>query len=106
MNGRSGGPNAGTDGAAFTLGAYTEGIREGWPESDIERWIVCGLPRDFNVLNAAQQRAALAERVPLTHTRWDALLAATSGRHGWTSRNGSSTAPGFCRRYRSSGCSP
>ncbi|MCY4077684.1 MAG: hypothetical protein OXH04_19875, partial [Acidobacteria bacterium] len=63
-------PNTGIDDAPFTLGAYTEGIREGWSESDIERWIVCGLPRDFNVLNAAQQRAALAERVPLTHTRW------------------------------------
>ena len=83
MNGRSGGPNTGTDGAAFTLGAYTEGIREGWPESDIERWIVCGLPRDFNVLNAAQQRAALAERVPLTHTRWDALLAAMVEHVAW-----------------------
>ena len=28
---------------------------------------------------AAEQRAALAERVPLTHTRWDALLAAMVG---------------------------
>ena len=75
--------NTWTDDAPFTLVAYTEGVREGWPESDIERWIVCGLPRDFNVLNAAQQRAALAERVPLTHTRWDALLAAMVEHVAW-----------------------
>ena len=76
-------PNTWTDDAPFTLVAYTAGIREEWPESDIERWIVCGLPRDFNVLNAAQQRAALAERVPLTHTRWDALLAAMVEHVAW-----------------------
>ena len=76
-------PNTWTDDTPFTLVAYTEGVREGWPESDIERWIVCGLPRDFNVLNAAQQRAALAERVPLTNTKWDALLAAMVEHVAW-----------------------
>ena len=59
----------------FSLTWYIEGIREGWPEDDIARMIVCGLPRGFHCRSAAVQRAALAERVPLTHTKWDALLA-------------------------------
>ena len=67
----------------FALSAYIEGIREGWPEPDIERWIVCGLPRDFNILGVAEQREALAERVPLTGTRWDALLAAMVEHVAW-----------------------
>ena len=67
----------------FTLSAYIEGIREGWPEPDIERLIVCGLPRDFNILGKAEQREALAERVPLTHTKWDALLAAMVEHVAW-----------------------
>ena len=67
----------------FTLAAYIDGIREGWPEPDIERWIVCGLPRDFNILGVAEQREALAERVPLTHTKWDALLAAMVEHVAW-----------------------
>lgn len=60
----------------FTLAGYTKGIREGWPEEDIQRLIVCGLPRDFHVRSAAEQRSALVGRVPLTGTKWDALLAA------------------------------
>ena len=60
----------------FSLGGYTEGIREGWPEVDIERMIVHDLPRQFHTRSPDEQREALAERVPLTHTRWDALLAA------------------------------
>ena len=59
----------------FSLSWYIEGIREGWPEADIARMIVCGLPRGFHARSAAVQRAALAERVPLTHTKWDALVA-------------------------------
>ena len=76
-------PNTGADDDSFTLSAYVEGILQGWPEADIERWIVCGLPRDFNVLGKAEQREALAERVPLTHTRWDALLAAMVEHVAW-----------------------
>ena len=70
----------------FSLSEYIEGIAAGWPEGDIQRIIVCGLPRDFHVLSAADQRAALAERVPLTHTKSDALLGAMvehmAGLHG------------------------
>ena len=56
-------------GRGFSSSEYIEGIVEGWPEEDIARWIVCGLPRDFHALSAAEQREALAERVPLTHTK-------------------------------------
>ena len=59
----------------WSLTRYIEGVRKGWPEMDIERMIVCGLPRGFHARSAAQQREALAERVPLTGTKWDALLA-------------------------------
>ncbi|MDE0103807.1 MAG: hypothetical protein OXN89_15645 [Bryobacterales bacterium] len=58
------------------LSAYTAGVRAGWPDSDIERAIVCGLPRRFHATSSAIQRRLLQERVPLTRTRWDALLAA------------------------------
>ena len=60
----------------FSLVDYIQGIRDGWPETDVQRWIVCGLARDFHVRSAAEQQEALAERVPLTGTKWDALLAA------------------------------
>ena len=67
----------------FSLAAYIVGIREGWPESDNYRWIVSGLPRDFQALSFEGQRAALKERIPLTGTRWDALLAAVVEHVAW-----------------------
>ena len=62
-------------GPRFSLAWYIEGIVKRWPERDIERMIVSGLPRGFHARGAAEQREALAERVPLTHTKWDALPA-------------------------------
>ena len=61
---------------AFRLSNYIEGIADGWPDRDIQRAIVCSLPRRFHVLGREEQRKTLEERVPLTGTRWDALLAA------------------------------
>ena len=61
----------------LTLSSYAEAVRNGWPEDDLERAIVAGLPRRFHALRSEEQRRVLAEPVPLTHTRWDALLAAT-----------------------------
>ena len=58
------------------LSDYIQGVLDGWPASDIQRMIVCGLPREFHALTREAQRAALEDRVPLTHTPWDALLAA------------------------------
>ena len=60
----------------FTLRQYTTGIREGWPDADIYRWIVHDLARQFHARSAEEQRQALEERVEPTRTRWDALLAA------------------------------
>lgn len=65
-----------TELSPFSLGGYTEGIREGWPEVDVERMIVHDLPRQFHARSPDEQRELLGERVPLTHTKWDALLAA------------------------------
>ena len=67
----------------FTLRGYTRGIEEDWPAEDTYRWIVCQLPRSFHGRSAAEQRAALAERVPLTGTKWDALLAAMVKHVAW-----------------------
>ena len=70
----------------FRLSNYIHGIEEGWPEHDIQRGIVCSLPRRFHGLPREKQRSALQEHVPLTGTRWDALLAAmvehVAARHG------------------------
>ena len=60
----------------FSLPDYIAGIQAGWPDGDVYRWIVCGLARDFHALSSEEQRSALAEPVPLTGTRWDALVAA------------------------------
>ena len=67
---------AGSAAPRLSLADFVGGIEEAWPEGDIQRWIVCGLPREFQALSPAYQRKVLAERVPLTHTKWDALLAA------------------------------
>lgn len=60
----------------FSLALYIAGIREGWPDDDNYRWIVHDLPRQFHARSPDEQRGALAEPLPLTHTKWDALLAA------------------------------
>ena len=60
----------------ISLADFIVGVGKGWPEGDIQRWIVCGLPREIHALGEADQREVLAERVPLTRTKWDALLAA------------------------------
>ena len=67
----------------FSLADYIKGVEEGWPEGDVYRIVVSGLPRGFHGRSAAVQRAALKERVPLTGTRWDALLAAVVEHVAW-----------------------
>ena len=70
----------------FRLSLYTTPIIEKWPDIDIQRAIVCSLPRRFHRLEREEQNEALRERVRLTSTRWDALLAAMvehlAARHG------------------------
>ena len=71
---------------ALSLSEYTDAIREGWTEYELQRAILHDLPRRFHALAAAAQWAVLETAPPLTHTRWDALLAATAehiaGLHG------------------------
>ena len=67
----------------LSLADFLQGIEEGWPAEDTYRWIVCQLPRSFHGRSSAEQRAALAERVPLTGTKWDALLAAMVEHVAW-----------------------
>ena len=70
----------------FRLSLYTTPIVEKWSAIDTQRAIVCSLPRRFHGLQREAQERALQERVPLTGTRWDALLAAVvehvAARHG------------------------
>ena len=49
----------------FSLADYIKGVEEGWPEEDVYRIVVSGLPRGFYALSFEGQRAALKERVPL-----------------------------------------
>ena len=70
-------------GPPVVLADFLKGVDEGWPEEDVYRWIVCQLPRSFHGSRPADQRAALAERVPLTGTKWDALLAAMVEHVAW-----------------------
>ena len=56
---------------------YADAIRSGWPACDLERAILHDLPRRFHDLPADAQADVLAVAPPFTHTRWDALLAAT-----------------------------
>lgn len=67
----------------LSLATYIRGVEEGWSEREIQRIIVCGLPRAFHGRSSAEQRAALEERVPLTGTKWDALLAAVVEHVAW-----------------------
>ena len=67
----------------FRIGNYTGGITRGWPDSDIQRAILCGLPRRFHGLTQEERRRALEDKPPLTGTRWDALLAAVVEHISW-----------------------
>ena len=62
----------------LTLLEYVAAIEDGWPEDEIARSILHDLPRRFHALDHDEQRTFLADAPPLTETRWDALLAATT----------------------------
>ena len=67
----------------LVLADFLRGIEEGWPEEDTARWIVCQLPRSFHARSAEEQYEALRARVPLTGTKWDALIAAMVEHVAW-----------------------
>ena len=57
-----------------------------WPETDLYRAIVCGLPRTLHSMRTARRREVLSRAPPLTGTPWDAMIAAvaehSANRHG------------------------
>ena len=59
-----------------TIETWLDGLRVGWPEDEVKRMVVCGLPRWFAHLPRREQREQLARRPAPTRTRWDALIAA------------------------------
>ncbi len=63
--------------AGRTLETWLEGVRQGWPDDDVGRLIVHGLPRWFHALDRTRQTEVLEERPGRTGSKWDALLAAT-----------------------------
>lgn len=62
----------------FRFSNYTEIIKAGWPDDDIERFILRDLGRTFHALGRERQEQELERGVELTHTKWDALIAATA----------------------------
>ena len=62
----------------FRFSNYTEIIKAGWPDDDIERFILRDLCRTFHALGRERQRQELERGVELTHTKWDALIAAAA----------------------------
>ena len=65
------------DGPVLALSEYTDAIEAGWTEHELLRAILHDLPRRFHALTPAEQEGVLNRAPALTHTRWDALLAAT-----------------------------
>ena len=62
----------------LALETYANAVRSGWPAADLERAILHDLPRRFHGLPAEAQADVLATAPSLTHTRWDALIAAVT----------------------------
>ena len=62
----------------FRLSNYTDMIRAGWTDGELERFILRDLPRQFHAMNRETQRRELERGVDVTGTRWDALIAAVS----------------------------
>ena len=71
---------------ALSLVEYTGAVEAGWTDQELLRAILHDLRRRFHALTSADQDTVLKRAPPLTHTRWDALLAATAehiaGLHG------------------------
>lgn len=65
---------------------YARAVEAGWTKDELMRAILHELPRRLHRLTPTERARVLAERPPLTATRWDALIAATvehvAGLHG------------------------
>ena len=62
----------------LALREYADAIDARWAEGDLKRAILHDLPRRFHALSIEEQVQVLNAVPPLTHTRWDALLAAAA----------------------------
>lgn len=69
-----------------SIADYVRAVESGWTKDELMRAILHELPRKLQRLTQAERERVLAERPPVTATRWDALLAATAehvaGLHG------------------------
>ena len=63
--------------ASLTLHMAGVGLPD-WSEQDLYRAIVVNLPRQLQALDKDARRRVLAAPPPLTHTPWDALIAAVA----------------------------
>ena len=62
--------------ARFHLAIYCRVIESESEDAHTYAMLIHDLPRRFHLRSREKQKAFLRERPPLTHTRWDALLAA------------------------------
>ena len=62
----------------LSLEEYTAAVREQWSEGDLKRAMLHDLPRRFHALSGAEQADVLRVAPSLTHSPWDALLAAVT----------------------------
>ena len=69
------------------LAAYARLVGDpDWPEADLYRAIVCGMPRNLHAMDDERRCEVLSRAPPLTGTPWDAMIAAmaehSADRHG------------------------
>ena len=61
-----------------SLADYARAVESGWTKDELMRAILHELSRRLRRLPPAERARMLAERPPVTATRWDALIAATA----------------------------
>lgn len=72
------GPDAAhLDDESNELDRCVEGIIERWSDAELYRMITKNIARRFHASTAEERAQILNGRASITHTRWDALLAAT-----------------------------
>ena len=75
-------PDLGTNGRTWPLrwevAEYTRPMEEGWGASDCYRFLISQMPRYFHGSTLEERVHALRRPPTLTHTCWDALLAAVT----------------------------
>lgn len=68
------------------LTEYVDGIRSGWTDDEVHRFLLHGIPRYFHNADDTARRTMLRVKPDITNTKWDALVAAVvehvAGLHG------------------------